>query len=114
MGLIGEGAELGLNRETLFAFFNVADNLGINIEGLRDGDDLLRYFRTYIDLHAVPHIEHLVHFLPVGARTLMDGFKQRRNGEHIVFYHTAVIVDEVEYLGLGSTSTMNHSMYLWA
>ncbi len=114
MGLIGEGAELGLNRETLFAFFNVADNLGINIEILRYLNDFLGNLRTNINLHAVPHIEHLVHFLPVGAGTLVDGFEQRRNGEHIVFHHTAVIVDKVEYLGLGSTGTMNHSMYIWA
>jgi hypothetical protein len=69
--------------------------LGIDIEALRDGDYLFGNFRTYIDLHAVSHIEYLIHFLPIGARALVDSTEEGRNWEHVVLDDLAVVVDKV-------------------
>ena len=67
MGLIGEGAELALDGETLRAFLDVTDDLGINIEDLRYLNDLLSNLWTYVDFHTMTHIEYLIHLLPVCA-----------------------------------------------
>ena len=65
--LILELSEFTLDEKALLAFFNVTHNLGIDIEALREGDDLLSNLWTNVDLHAVTHVEHLVHLLPIGA-----------------------------------------------
>ena len=65
--LVFEGAEFALDGEALGAFLDVADDLGVDVERTRKGNDLFCDFRTDIDLHAVPHVEHLVHLAPVGA-----------------------------------------------
>ena len=73
----------------------MADHLGIDVETLRKGNHLIGDFRTYVDLHTMAHVEHLIHLLPVCARTLVDGLEQRRNGEHIVFNDTTIVADEM-------------------
>ena len=95
MGLIGEGAELTLDSETLRAFLDVTDDLGIDVEGFADGDDLFCDFGTDVDLHAMSHVEYLVHLLPVGAGALMDGAEEWGHGEHVVLDDTTVVVDEM-------------------
>ena len=112
--LIIEFSEFAFDGQTLGTFFDVADNLGIDVERLRKVDNLLGNLWAYIDFHTVTHIEYLVHLLPVCARALVDGAKQGWNGEHVVLHHLAVIVDEVEYFGLGTACTMYHTMNLGA
>ena len=110
--LILESSEFALDGEALLAFLDVAYDLCVNVERLREGNDLICHLRTYVDFHAVSHVEYLVHFLPVCARTIVNGTEQRRNGEHIVLDDAAVVVDEVEHLGLGTTCAMYHTMNL--
>ena len=55
------------DSQALLAFLDATYDLGIDIETLADGDDLFGNLGTDIDFHTVPHIEHLVHLLPVGA-----------------------------------------------
>ena len=112
--LIIEFAELALDSQTLRTFFDVSHHLCIDIERLREVDNLLGNFGTHVNLHAVTHIEHLVHLLPVGTGTLVDGMEQGRNREHVVLDYLAVVVDEVEHLGLRTTCTVNHTVNLGA
>ena len=109
--LIVKCSELRLYSETALAFLYASYNLCVDVEALADGNDLLCHFRTYVDFHAVSHVEHFVHLFPVCAALLLYGLEQRRHGEHVVLYHTAVIVYEMQHLGLCSTSAMYHSVY---
>ena len=65
--LVFECAELALDGEAALAFLDVAYYLGIDVEALADGDYLLGYLWANVDLHAMAHVEYLVHLLPVGA-----------------------------------------------
>ena len=62
----------------------------------------------------MPHVEHFVHLLPVSATLVVDELEEWWNGEHVVFYHLAVVVDKMQDFCLCSTSAMHHTMYLWA
>ena len=42
----------------------------------------------------------------------MDGLEERWYGEQVVLDNLAIVVYKVKYLGLCSTSTMYHTMYL--
>ena len=46
------------------------------------------------------HIEHFVHLVPGRTALFLDRLEQWGNGEHIVLDHTAIVSDEVHYLGL--------------
>ena len=50
--LIIEFSKFALDSQTLGTFFDVADNLGIDVERLREVDDLLGNLRTNVNLHA--------------------------------------------------------------
>ena len=56
-----------MDGKTLLAFIYVAHDLGINVERLREGNDLVGYLWADVYLHAMTHVEHLLHFTPVGA-----------------------------------------------
>ena len=90
-----KSTKLTLDRQALLTFLDVTDNLGIDVKGLGEGDDLFCHLRTHIDFHTVSHVEHLVHLLPVCTGTLVDGTEQGWNGEHVVLDDLAVVVDEV-------------------
>ena len=62
-----------------------------------------------VDLHAVSHVEDLVHLCPVGAALLLDCLEQRRDGEQIVLDDTYSI-DEVQHLGLCPARAMHHAV----
>ena len=49
-----------------------ADDSGIDVETLGNGDDLFRQFFVYVDFHTVAHIEYLVHFFPGGAGLFLN------------------------------------------
>ena len=65
--LIIEFSKFALDSQTLGTFFDVADNLGIDVERLREVDNLLGNLRSNVDFHTVTHVEYLVHLLPVGT-----------------------------------------------
>ena len=65
MLLVFECAKFRLDSQALASFLNMSNNLGINIEALRDSDNLFGNFWTYIDFHAVSHVEYLIHLFPV-------------------------------------------------
>ena len=64
--LVFECSEFALDGQAALAFLDVTHNLGIDVEALADGDDLLSYLWANVDFHAVTHVEYLVHLLPVG------------------------------------------------
>ena len=64
--LVFECSEFALDGQAALAFFDVTHNLGIDVEALADGDNLLGNLRTNVDLHTVTHVEYLIHLLPVG------------------------------------------------
>ena len=64
---IFERTEFRLDGQALLAFLDATDDLGVDIKRLREGDDLVGHLGTHVDLHAVTHVEHLVHLLPIGA-----------------------------------------------
>ena len=88
--------------------------LRVYAKALADGNYLVSHLRTHVYLHAMSHVEYLIHLFPVCAGTFLDGAEEGRNGEHVVFYHFAVLAHEVEHLGLRTTRAMYHAMYLWA
>ena len=45
-------------------------------------------FGRQIDLHAVTHVEHFVHFAPVGSALFLNNTEKRRNREQVVLCHT--------------------------
>lgn len=90
----------------------MADDLRVDIELLADGDNLVGNLRTDVNLHAVSHVEHLVHLFPVGTRAVVDNLEQWRDGEHVVFHHTAIVVNEMQDFSLRSACAMNHSVNL--
>ncbi len=88
---------------------HAADHTGVDAERFRDLDHLLCLVGAEVDLHAVAHVEHLVHLGPVGARLLADELEQRRDGEHVVLDHMLVL-HEVHHLGLGAAGAMHHAV----
>ena len=99
-----------LDSQALGAFFNMADNLRVDIESAGDFNYLLSNFGIDIDFHSVTAVEHLVHLLPVSFALFLDELKQRRDGEHVVLHHLAVVAYEMEHLGLGTTCAMHHAV----
>src|SRR3712207_5173707 len=92
-----------MDSQALFTFLYVSYNLGVYIKFFADLDNSLCYFGIDVNLHSVAHVEYLIHFFPICARAVMDGFKQWRYGEHVVFDHFAIVVHEVEHLDRKST-----------
>src|SRR3712207_3999131 len=92
----------------------MANNLRIDTKLVADGYHLVGILWPHIDFHAMPHVEHLIHFLPVGARTVVDNAEKRRHSEHIIFHYLAILAHKMQHFGLRTTSTMYHSVYLWA
>ena len=89
-------------------------HLGIDVETLAYLDDLLGYLGANIDLHAVTHVEYLVHLFPIGARALVDSAEKWGNREHVVLYYATIVVYKVQNLGLCATCAVYHTMNLGA
>ena len=64
--LVFECSEFALDGQAALAFLNVTYNLGIDVEALADGNNLLGNLWANVDFHAVTHVEYLIHLLPVG------------------------------------------------
>ena len=88
------------------------DNLGIDVKRLRECDDLLSNLWTDVNLHAMPHIEHLIHLAPIGSGALVDSTEEWGDREHIVLDHATVVVDKMEHLRLGAACAMHHTVNL--
>ena len=74
-------------------------------------DNFLHARRWYIHLHPVAHIEHLVHFLPVSTGCLLDGGKQGRCWQQVVF-DKMNISTKFQTLGLGPAGAMDQALNL--
>ena len=68
-----EFAKLALDGQRARTFLNASHNLSIDVEAAADVDNGLCMFGGKIYLQAVAHVEHLVHFSPVGAAFLRNG-----------------------------------------
>ena len=99
-----------MDGKALLALFDMAHYLGIDVETLADGDYLLCSFGSDVDFHAVTHVKHLIHLSPVCSRAVVDGLEERGHGKHIVLDHLAVVIYEVQHLGLRATGTVYHTM----
>lgn len=49
---------------SLFIVVATTNDLGINIKAFGDGDNVIGNLFVHVDLHAVTHIEDLVHLFP--------------------------------------------------
>merc|ERR1712039_627841 len=101
----GEPPILLSRAQALYA----AHNLRIDSVGLGDADDLGGRLAVRVDLHAVTHIEHLIHLTPRCVRALLDEPENRRNRKHVILNHMQ-IVHEVHDLRLTAAAAMNHSV----
>ena len=101
---------LAFDSQALPSFFDVADNLRIDVERAADVDDALGIFGRDVDFHAVAHIEDFVHLLPVRLALLVDDAEQGWQGEKVVLDDVAVLAHEVQYLGLSPPRAMHHTM----
>ena len=63
------------------SFLHVSDDAGVDVETLGDVDYAVGGLLVGVELHAVTHVEHFVHLLPVGAALVVDHFEQRWHGE---------------------------------
>src|SRR5262249_24512451 len=107
-------AELALHGHAFcFRIFHTADDLAIDAERFRNVHNLWSDFLRDVEFQAVPHIEHLVHFLPVGAALLVDDAEQRWYVKQIVL-NNMEFVDEVQHFGLRAATAMHHAMDLRA
>ena len=98
-----EVTKLAMDIELLLiAGLYTTHDLCIDTEALADLDDALSLVGREVDLHAVTHVKHLIHLRPVRMALLVDGLKQGRYGEHIVF-DDMQLIDEVQDLGLRTT-----------
>src|SRR4030042_7115475 len=88
---------------------DVSDDLCFHLEFPGKVNDRSGIFLPGIDLKTMSHVEHFVHFIPVGLRLLPDNAKQRRDLKHIVLYDMHVI-NKLHYLGLTPSRTMDHTM----
>ena len=88
--------------------FDVADDLGVDVEAAGDVDDALCGVGVGVYLHAVAHVEDFVHFFPVGAALVVNHTEEWRDGEEVVFDDVEV-VDEVEDLGLRAAAAVYHA-----
>ena len=90
----------------------MADNLCVDVEAAAGVDDLLCVFGRNVNFQTVTHVEYLVHLGPVGSALFLDGTEQGRNGEHVVLYHAAVVIDEMQHFGLRASGTVDHAVDL--
>ena len=65
--LVLECSEFRLDGKALFALLYMSDNLCVDVEAAAYIDNRLCHLGRNINLHAVTHVEHLVHLFPVGA-----------------------------------------------
>lgn len=89
--------------------FGAADDLGRNAEGLAFGDDACCGLWLAVQLHAMPHIVDAEHFLVSGATGLLDGSKNRRNGQEIVFDNVHRCA-KAQAFGLPSSGAVDHAV----
>ena len=61
-----------------------------------------------VQLQAVPHVEHLVHFFPASARFRLDQVEQRGHGQQRVFYHSVFSLEELQHFALATAGTMHY------
>ena len=93
--LIEECAELGLYGQTLCSFFDMTNDLGVDVERFANVDYVVCCFWSDVYLHSMPHVEHLIHLSPVGLARLVYGSEEWGKGEEVVFDNVAVVVYEV-------------------
>ena len=95
--------EFADNRELitfpLLVVVTTANDLGINIKAFGDGDNVIGNLFVHVDLHAVAHVEHLVHLFPRGPRLFLNQLEQGRNGEHIILHDVHVLYEIQEEQG---------------
>lgn len=96
-----------------FAGFDVADDLGVDVEAAGYVDDALGGVFVGVDFHAVAHVEYFVHFFPLGGAFVVDHAEERWDGEEVVFDHVE-FVDEVEHFGLCAAAAVDHAADVWA
>ena len=89
----------------------MAYHLGVDVERLGYLDDVRCGVFVGIDLHAMSHVEHLVHLLPVGLALLVYHLEQRWGGEEVVFHHMQVIY-KMQHLRLRAAAAVYHAVDL--
>ena len=63
----------------------------------------------YISFQSVPHVEYLIHLLPVGLAFFLDNAEQGWHVEHVVL-DDVHLIGEMQHLGLGTAAAMHHAM----
>ena len=97
---------------SLVVIVATTNDLGVNVKAFGNGDNVISDLFTHVDLHAVTHVEHLVHLFPWGPRLFLNQLEQGRNGEHIIL-HDVHILHEIHHFGLGTTGAVYHAVNLF-
>ena len=79
----------------MFTLFDSADYLCVDTERTTDFDYPWGDFGADIYFHSMAHVEHLIHFAPVGPATFFDGFEQGWQWEKIVFNYMTIVTDKM-------------------
>ena len=111
---IFETAKLRLDDEfVLLGRSNIPHNLRIDAKRTGNVDNRLGILGRDIHLHAMPHVEYLIHLLPIGARLFANDAEERRYREEVVLDHQHIF-DKVHHLGLRTARTVYHAVHLGA
>jgi hypothetical protein len=90
----------------------MADDLRRDVELGGAVDNPGRGTRGDNQFHPVPHVKHLIHFLPGGTGFSMDHPEYRGHRKEVVFDHFHP-VNEMEDFGLPTSGAMNNAMHLF-
>ncbi len=87
LGLILEGTEFTFDGQAvLFCGFYITAYLGVDMELGSQVYEGFGCFGIGKYFEALAHIEHLVHFFPIGACRFLDHPENRRCSQQVVFH----------------------------
>ena len=87
------------------------NDLAINVELLSNCNHFIGSLFVGVDLQTMPHVEDFVHFVPIGARGCLNHAEERGQRQHVVL-HDVQLVNEMQYLGLGTATAMDDAVDL--
>src|SRR5690606_18276952 len=85
----------------------------VDVERPGNSDEFIGARLWKVNFHAVAHVEHLVHFLPIRSTLFLDDFEQWQHIEKVVLDNVESF-NKVEYFRLSAAAAMNHTVYVAA
>ncbi len=100
---------VGNRKRIVGSGFCAADDFCVNVKIPGDTNRFLCSIMGNVDLHAMAHIEYLVHFFPIRSRCLLDGGEQRGRLEQVIFDEMHLLAEPQAFC-LRASRAMNNSL----